>query len=397
MKILLVNDYGTASAGAEIMLLMLRDGLRARGHDVQTFASRATLFSTESFADYTCTGSTTRLQALSSAFNPTAYFALANALRDFRPDLVHVKMFLWQLSPAILPLLHRVPALYHAVTYKSICPSGTKVLPNGQPCRESAGKVCHSAGCLTNRTWPLMMLQQWGLHRGLQVFDAFLAPSDVVRRRLTAEGIAPIDVIQNGTVAREMRPPLPERPIVTFAGRLSPEKGVHTLLCAFRRLLRAAPDVRLWIAGDGPERASLMAATVRLGIGDSVEFMGALRRHDIETRFGSAWVQVVPSIWEEPFGLVALESMMRGTAVVASSNGAFREFVEDGVSGILTPPGDERALADALLRLVQDRRLAEQMGTSGHQRAMTHFTIDGYVEKIETYYSDVRARWSERA
>ncbi len=145
MKILLVNDYATATAGAEIMLLMLRDGLRTRGHDVRTFANRAALIPGECFADYTCAGSTTRFQAVSSALNPSAYFSLRRALRDFRPDLVHVKIFLWQLSPAILSLLSRVPAIYHAVTYKAICPLGVKILPGGQQCVNGNRKL-HTFG-----------------------------------------------------------------------------------------------------------------------------------------------------------------------------------------------------------------------------------------------------------
>ena len=397
MKILLVNDYATATAGAEIMLLMLRDGLRARGHDVRTFANRAALIPGECFADYTCAGSTTRFQAVSSALNPSAYFSLRRALRDFRPDLVHVKMFLWQLSPAILSLLSRVPAIYHAVTYKAICPLGVKILPGGQQCGQPPGRVCLRDGCLTPQSWLPMMFQQWALHRGLRVFDAFLAPSEVIRRRLSAEGIGPIDVIQNGTFARVKCPPLPDQPVVAFAGRLSPEKGVHTLIRAFRRLLRDAPKVRLWIAGDGPERSSLLATVSALGIEDAVEFMGTVAREELERRFEKAWVQVVPSIWEEPFGLVALEAMMRGTVVVASSNGAFGEYVEHGVSGILTPPGDDAALSARLLEIVQGREASERMGAAGHRRAMTHFTIDAYVERVEAYYTDVRARWSLNA
>ncbi|HEX7941876.1 MAG TPA: glycosyltransferase family 4 protein, partial [Gemmatimonadaceae bacterium] len=118
MRILLVNDYATATAGAERITRDLRDGFRARGHEVRVFASRAQLIPGESFADAECYGTTSRLRTFSSAVNLSAARALALELRDFQPDVVQVQMFLWQLSPAILPVLRSVPAVYWAMTFK---------------------------------------------------------------------------------------------------------------------------------------------------------------------------------------------------------------------------------------------------------------------------------------
>lgn len=386
MKILLVSDYATPTAGCEIMLLMLRDGLRARGHEVKVFASRAVLIPGEFFADYSCAGTTSRLQALSSSFNLSAYLSMRKALEDFQPDLVHVKMFLWQISPSILPLLGKFPSIYHAVTYKSICPNGMKILPDGSQCEIPAGKACLTQGCLTPQSWLAMMGQQWLLKKGKSVFTAFLAPSDVMRRRLLAGGIGPVKVIQNAIAPRTFRAPLSNPPLLVFAGRLSPEKGVDTLLDAFAIVLGKQPSARLLIAGSGPLRLSLETRAAALGISEFVEFAGALKHAEMERRFEPAWVQIVPSIWEEPFGLVALEAMMRGTAVVASSNGAFGEFVEDKVSGFLTAPGDSLALATKLITLVNDIDCCERMGAAGHQRAMTRYSSDAYAENVEHFY-----------
>ncbi|HEU4721415.1 MAG TPA: glycosyltransferase family 4 protein, partial [Gemmatimonadaceae bacterium] len=102
MRILLVNDYATPTAGAERITLDLRDGFRARGHEVRVFASRAQLIAGVSFADTTCWGTTTRVQTLTSTVNLSAARALRRELRDFAPDVVQVQMFLWQLSPSIL-------------------------------------------------------------------------------------------------------------------------------------------------------------------------------------------------------------------------------------------------------------------------------------------------------
>jgi glycosyltransferase involved in cell wall biosynthesis len=93
-------------------------------------------------------------------------------------------------------------------------------------------------------------------------------------------------------------------------------------------------------------------------------------------------VQAVPSRWEEPFGLVAAEAMMRGTAVVASENGGLAEQVEPGATGYLAPAGDAGALARALERVVRARDLAERMGASARVRALAELTIDRHVDRV---------------
>ena len=114
MKILLVHDYGTRTGGAELQMLALRKGLRARGHDVRLFSSNVPLAGGTVIADETCYGhSGTRWQAVSQTLNVSAYRRLRALLRTFRPDVVHVRMFLSQLSPLILPLLRNIPAIYH--------------------------------------------------------------------------------------------------------------------------------------------------------------------------------------------------------------------------------------------------------------------------------------------
>ena len=106
MKILLIHDLGTATGGAELQMLSLRQGLRDLGHDVRLFSSLATpVKNSQLLADYSCFGTNSLLQVLSQTINPSAYFKLRQILREFKPDVVHVRMFMWQMSPAILPLL----------------------------------------------------------------------------------------------------------------------------------------------------------------------------------------------------------------------------------------------------------------------------------------------------
>jgi glycosyltransferase involved in cell wall biosynthesis len=391
MRILLVNDYATATAGAERITLNLRDGLRARGHDVRVFASRAQLIAGESFADATCYGTNSRVQTLSSTVNPSAARELQRVLREFAPDVVQVQMFLWQLSPSILPLLRDVPSVYWAMTFKSVCPTGLKWLPGGAPCRVRAGTACLTHGCITLTGFGPLMLQRalWRRRRG--AFAAIVCCSHDVRRLLDADGVETHDVIWPGVRVGPRRPPLDGPPTVTFAGRLTVEKGPDVLVRAFARARERVPDARLSIAGAGPAEPSLRALVHDLGIGEAVALHGQLGGDALERTLDRGWVHAVPSRWPEPFGLTATEAMMRGTAVVASDIGGLAESVLHETTGLLVPAGDEVALADALIRVLADRDFAERLGEAGRARAREQFSMDGCLTRFERLYATLRS------
>jgi glycosyltransferase involved in cell wall biosynthesis len=393
MRVLLVNDYATPSGGAELASLGLRDGLRKAGHDARIFSSSARGATAESFADYECVGTTSRWRTLLQAANPWAFVKLRRVLAEFRPDVVHVRMFLTQLSPLILPLLRTVPSLYHVVWYRPVCPIGTKMLPDGTACRVPAGLVCHRTGCVPLRDWSPLMFQMWLWRRWRRVFRVIVANSEATKRRLVAEGIGPVTVVWNGVPVREMRAPLSPPPTAVFVGRLVREKGADVLLRAFAKVVAQIPDARLLLIGDGRERVRLDAAIGELRLAGNVAMLGQLSRPDVERHCAKAWVQVVPSRWAEPFGLVAAEAMMRGTAVVASAAGGLAEIVQDGKSGLLAAPADPDSLAESLLRVLGDRALAEQMGMAGRRFAEESLSQDVFVDRFLELY---RSLLSER-
>ena len=391
MRILLVNDYATPTAGAERITLDLRDGLRARGHDVRVFASRAQLIAGASFADATCWGTNTRVQTLTSTVNLSAARALRRELREFAPDVVQVQMFLWQLSPSILPLLNAVPSVYWAMTFKAVCPTGLKWLPGGAPCTVRAGVACLTHGCITATGFGPLMLQRalWRRRRG--AFSAIVSCSHDVRRHLERDGIVSREVIWPGVREAPTRPPLDGPPTVTYAGRLTAEKGPDVLVRAFARARERVPAARLSIAGAGPAEPMLRASIAELELGDSVVLHGQLGDDALQTTLARGWVHAVPSRWPEPFGITTTEAMMRGTAVVASDIGGLAESVVHESTGLLVSPGDELMLADALVRLLSDRASAERFGTAGRERAHAHFTLDGSITRFERLYDSLRS------
>ncbi|MEO6525186.1 MAG: glycosyltransferase family 4 protein [Gemmatimonadaceae bacterium] len=386
MKILLLNDYATATAGAERITLQMRDALRARGHAVRVFASRAELIPGESFADATCFGTNSRLQTLTSTVNVSAARALTRELRSFAPDVVQVHMFMWQLSPSILKVLRDVPSVYWAMTYKAVCPTGLKWLPSGAPCVERAGLVCLTGGCITLPGFGPLMLQRLRWRRDRGAFDAIVCCSAAVQRELEADGIATREVIWPGTLPHSASPPLRDPPTVTFAGRLTSDKGVDVLVRAFRAVRQRQPDARLLIAGAGPLDGTLRALIAQLGLTGAVELLGQLDHEGISGLLDVSWVHVVPSRWPEPFGLTCTEAMMHGVAVIASEIGGLTEIVQDGVTGLSVPPGNELALTDAMARVLSDRSLAERLGDAGRTHARAHHSLDVSVSRFERVY-----------
>ncbi len=394
MKILLLHDYGTASGGAELQMLSLRQGLSDRGHQVRLFASDAMpVAGHPQLANDTCFGTTSRLQVLSQTANPSAYWRLRQVLREFQPDVVHIRMFMWQLSPLILPLLRSRPCIYQTAVYKAICPAGTKVLPDGSPCQEAPGRVCLTEGCLTPQTWATLMVQHQLWQRWRGVIDRVVALSQGMKAQLEQAGLSPVEVIYNGVPVRDPRPPLSGPPTVVFAGRLVPEKGVDVLLKAFAVARSQVPNAQLLVAGQGPEGEALKTLAQQIGLGDSVTWLGHVTRSQLEAHFDRAWVQAVPSQWEEPFGNVTTEAMMRGTAVVASAVGAQPEIIHADRTGFLVAPSDGAAWGDRLTQLLQDRELAEAMGRAGRDRALVHFSEASRTDQFLAFYRQIQAHY----
>ncbi|SPP63640.1 glycosyltransferase family 4 protein [Nitrospira lenta] len=389
MKILLINDYGSPIGGAEVLTFALRDELRRLGHDVRLFASSAGASSASPEADYLCYGTLSRFRTLLQTLNPWAFVRLRRVIREFQPDVVHVRMFLTQLSPLILPLIRRIPALYHVVWYRPICLTGTKLLPTGAPCQSPAGHVCYRNACVPLRDWIPLQFQMWLWRKWRHAFRRIVANSRAVQESLVADGIEPVEVIHNGVMVESLTRVLSATPVAVFAGRLVSEKGVDVLLHAFARVVRDLPEAQLLLAGEGPERAKLAALAEQLNISKQVTFLGHLSKGDMERAFSQAWVQVVPSRWAEPFGLVAVEAMMRATAVIASRMGGLEEILHDGETGYLVPPNDPHQLAKRLETLLRDRSKADAMGRSGRQVAEARFSLARQCEQFVSLYQQM--------
>ena len=178
--------------------------------------------------------------------------------------------------------------------------------------------------------------------------------------------------------------------LVGSLGRLvEPKKGLPVFLAAARLLTREFANVRFAVVGDGPSRAGLEERAAHEGVSHCTVFAGV--RRDVPEVMGALDLFVQPSLWEG-FGMTLLEAMAVGTPVVASRVDGIPEVVEDGVTGILVPPGDAPALASACAQILRQRERAACMGRAGRDRVRAEFAIERLVREIEDLYRELLDR-----
>ena len=306
-------------------------------------------------------------------------------------------------------LLARVPTVYFAHNYGALCPSGALLY-------ERSDRICDLQGvpdvrCLVNAYLEGCNTRHparlWGRYRRTvetaawtRRADALVCDSEYVRRRHVDNGwprervhVVPSPV----RMPPEPWPPavrersLDRQPIVLFAGRVTPQKGLEYLLRAEREIDRPH---RLVVAGDGYQMPAMRALAMRLGLAGRVEFAGRLDRKALDDLYTRASVVVVPSIWPEPFGMVGPEAMAHGVPVVAFRVGGIPEWLTDQETGCLVEPRDVAGLARAIRRILDDPVLARRLGERARLVARQNFTSECHVERLEAIFRDAIAKRS---
>ncbi len=251
--------------------------------------------------------------------------------------------------------------------------------------------------------WPLLLcrrplvigLQTWirsahgrrgGLHRLkkliLEVADQVIACSEAVRRDSCSRAIV-IGNPYNSDLFRVLAGVSRCKPIV-YLGRLVSDKGVDVLLNALARFPQPRP--RLTIIGSGPEEASLRLQARDLDMADSVTFLGPMKGEALVQELNAHEVMVVPSLWEEPFGVVALEGLACGCVVLASDGGGLPDAV--GPAGLLFRRGDSDDLYCKLNDLLSDARLRSRLQACSADH-LAPFRQDVVSERYLTILEDV--------
>lgn len=239
------------------------------------------------------------------------------------------------------------------------------------------------------------------LRRIIRESDAVTAISTYTARLVSGlEPTADPVIIPFGAAVEPTAAP-PERPrpagelALLFVGRLVERKGISVLLKALALL---GPDgkVTLDVIGGGPERDALERQCEDLGL-SGVTFHGFVPAEALQDGLARADALVLPAVTDakgdvEGLGVVLLEAMSYGKPVIASAAGGITDIVEDGVTGLLVPPGDAASLAAAIARLRDDPALGRRLALAGRERVATHFSWTSVVERLVDLYRSVIER-----
>ena len=405
MRVLLVNTYHYARGGDSVHALALGSALEDAGHEVRFFGMQHpdNLPSPDSqfwmphidFADLDRSKSArAAIRVLRrSLYSVDAAHRIHRIIEDWRPDIAHLHSIHGHLSLSVLVELHKagIPVVWTLHDWRLLCPNSTLMVRGMicELCRGGRFRQCVLNRCKKeSRAASLVATLEAEVQKVVDVegdVSRFVAPSMFMLNKFRDFGwdtskfvhipnFAPRDASSNN------RKPIAGR--FLYTGRLSPEKGVRTLLKAIGDVDGASLDV----AGEGPIDDDLRTLAREIAPG-RVTFHGRVDSERLAALRDSAVAVVVPSEWYENSPLAVAESLARGCPVVAADIGGLPELVAEGTNGLLFASGDAEGLARVLETLVGDVGLGQHLSRGALSEASV-FGVEDYVKRLQAVYDD---------
>ncbi len=333
-----------------------------------------------------------------SHFNRQVYDAVRRFCRQHRPQVAHVQNFWFALSPSVHAACHDegVATVQTLRNYRLLCVNAL-LMRDGGPCEDCVGKspwrgiahACYRDSRLSSALVARMI--QYNRSRGTwqDDVDMFVALTPFARGRYVAGGL-PADRI--AVKPNTVPDPGPVRRPGTggvFVGRLSPEKGIHTLLRAWETL----PDVPLAIVGDGPLRGDVERAAARAR---HITFYGQRAPQECFDVIRRSAMLVMASHWYEGFPRVILEAFALGRAVVAPRLGSMADLVRDGVTGLLYEPGSTAGLASGIRQIADSPPVAAAMSRAARAEYESTYAPESNAAQLIDIYRQALRLYSSR-
>ena len=382
MKILLMHNYYQHSGGETVVLEREKAVLEEHGQEVRIVATHSNQI----------TSMLSKVAAAAkSIYSPSARRMAEAEISAFKPDIVHVHNFLPLLSPSVYYACRSagVPVVQSIHNYRQVCPGG-QLLRKGQVCELCVKKrfawpgivhACYKGSTAATATVAAMLSIHHALGTWEKLVDVYIAPCDFVRRKLIEGGVPPLKI--------EIKPHFVDDDgcvgdgkggYALFAGRLSPEKGVDTLLASWEELDNIIP---LIIAGDGSSAALLSDAQAKI---QNLKCLGWVPHESVRDLMRGAAFLIVPSKWYEAFGLVIIEAFSVGTPVIVSAFGAIQELVCDAITGWHFQPGDARDLVAKVKWAVSHPEYLREMRVRARAEFEAKYTPERNYELLMRIY-----------
>ena len=403
MRIALANNYYYLLGGSERVMFDDQEALQALGHEVQPFAPHddrnraaksAALF--PQIADYRAVKGVAQAKAaIDIVYSRSVGRSFAAFLDNFQPDVIHCHNIYGHLTTSVLDEAkrRRIPVVMTVHDLKLVCPAYLG-LREGKPCL-----LCQDGGywrCLRwkchkqSRAASLVYTVESYFNRAGGKYDAvaqFLCPSRFMQKALIDSGIAEerCTYHPNAVAPEKYSPSLDPGEYVLYAGRLSVEKGLLTLIAAFEQA-----KIPLRIAGTGPLEAQIQSSIATTG--SAVKLEGFCSDQKLAELFRNSAFTVLPSEWHENASMSILESFAYGKPVLASDIGGNPELVVDRVAGRQFPWGNVERLTDVACEMWENRDELRNMGRRARALIERQFNQERRISDLISIYNDVCGR-----
>jgi glycosyltransferase involved in cell wall biosynthesis len=393
MHIAVVHNYYQQPGGEDLCVAAEIGLLRDRGHKVTSY-----------FAHNDRIREMPHLRAgIEAVWSRDSFWRLREFFRAGRPQIVHFHNTFPLISPAAYyaARAEKIPIVQTLHNFRLLC--GNAVLyRDGQVCEACVGRPLGWPGIIRgcyrgSRPQTAGVAVMTAAHKAVgtwrRAIDTYIALTEFGRRKFVEGGLPESRiVVKPNFVERDLGSGSHALQQVAFVGRLSFEKGVQTLLEAWRHL---KGDVPLKIAGDGPLAPMVESAARQDG---SIEWLGSVDPSTVARLIGESAVVVIPSGCYEGFPRVIAEGFAAGAPIVASGFGAMAALIEDGRTGLLFRPGDSQDLAEKVRLLLEDSEARTRMGASARKEFEQKYTAEAnYRTLMSIYHRTVRAREARRS
>jgi glycosyltransferase involved in cell wall biosynthesis len=380
-------------------ILMLHNAYRMRGGEDESFRSESRMLCDAGHSIETVLLHNDQVEhigklkvALHSIWSQPSYELIDSKLSERRYDVLHVQNFFPLLSPSVYYAArkHGVAVVQTLRNYRLLCPN-VLLFRDGRVCEDCLGKTFKYPGVINkcyrgSAAASLTVATMTAVHKLLGTWeknvDLYISLTDFARNKFLQEGFAPPEriVTKGNFVDPDPGVGSGGGDFVLFAGRLTREKGIETLLSAWELL---KPDCVLKIVGEGPLSEELRASTQHI---PNVEWLGVKPSSEVSDLMGAAKLLVFPSEWYETFGRVAIESFAKGTPVIASRIGAISEVVDDLRTGLLFEPGNVTDLALKLQWALDHPAQLQVMRAAAREAYLQKYSVEENCRRLMECY-----------
>lgn len=397
MKILMVNKFLYPNGGSETYIFKLGEYLNTHGHEVQFFGmehegrivgNRAESYTSD--MDFHTGKLKKLLYPFKIIYSVEARKKIRKVLEDFKPDVVHLNNFNFQLTPSIIYEIRsfgkkygKTPViLYTAHDYQWICPNHMMRIPsNGELCERCMSEgfsACSKHNCIHNsKVKSILGSVEAYFYRALKTYryvDTIICPSRFLKEKLDKYDILKDKtVVLHNFIEKKEWMDTEKEDYVLYFGRYTKEKGVETLLQVCREL----PEIPFVFAGGGDLEAQIAEVP-------NVKNLGFLQGNKLEETIRKARFSVFTSEWYENCPFSVMESQMYGTPIIAADIGGTPELVEAGKTGELYKSGEKNELKAVVEKLWHNQELCEEYRMNC--KNIRFDTIEEYCDKLMKLY-----------